>query len=221
MKNKNYTDITHLVKKATKDKEAIKLIKTLSRSSLLIVMLITFSFLFNFYLNQNFVNQDANNRDLLLQKTQMLGEVDPVLPVRLIIPRIDVSADIKYVGVTTEGAMDMPNNLADVGWFKLGPRPGEKGSAVISGHVDGKDSEMGVFADLYRLKKGDKLYIENGKGVAIFVVRESRVYDPGYADDVFKKSDNTHLNLVTCDGVWDGDKKSYSKRLVVFADVID
>jgi hypothetical protein len=52
-----------------------------------------------------------------------------------------------------------------------------------------------------------------------FVVRESRTYNPGYAEEVFSANDGAHLNLVTCDGVWDGAKKSYSKRLVIFADI--
>jgi sortase (surface protein transpeptidase) len=73
---------------------------------------------------------------------------------------------------------------------------------------------------LYKLKKGNILYIKDAKGKIIsFVVRESRIYDPGYANDVFNGSDSAYLNLITCDGVWDGAKKSYSKRLVVFTDI--
>lgn len=52
-----------------------------------------------------------------------------------------------------------------------------------------------------------------------FVVRESRLFDPGYADEVFSRNDGVYLNLITCDGVWDEAKNSYSKRLVVFADI--
>jgi LPXTG-site transpeptidase (sortase) family protein len=142
-------------------------------------------------------------------------------PVRLKIPTINVDSAIGYVGLTSEGDMEVPNNTIDVGWFDLGPHPGEKGSAVIAGHFDGENGEAGVFANLHKLKEGDKLFIEDSKGVVTsFVVRESRTYDPGYADDVFGQSDGAHLNLVTCDGVWDGAKKSYSKRLVVFADII-
>lgn len=117
--------------------------------------------------------------------------------------------------------MEVPSNIADVGWFKLGSKPGEKGSAVIAGHFNGPNGETGVFADLFKLKEGDRMYIEDDQGKSLtFVVRESRLYDPGYADEVFSKSDGAHLNLITCDGTWDGDKKSYSKRLVVFADLV-
>lgn len=143
------------------------------------------------------------------------------LPVRLKIPSIDVYASIENVGVTSEGAMEIPSNSVDVGWFNLGPRPGEEGNAVIAGHVDGESGATGVFVNLHKLKKGDKLYVEDSLGtVKTFVVSESRVYDPGYAEEVFSAKDGVHLNLVTCDGVWDGTKKSYTKRLIVFADIL-
>lgn len=139
---------------------------------------------------------------------------------RLKIPAINVDASIQNVGTTSGGEMEVPSNTNDVGWFKLGPTPGENGSAVISGHFDGKNGEAGVFADLYKLKKGDKLFVENSGGkTTSFVVRESRTYDPGYAEEVFSSSDGAHLNLITCDGVWDGTKKSYNKRLVIFTDI--
>jgi LPXTG-site transpeptidase (sortase) family protein len=116
--------------------------------------------------------------------------------------------------------MEVPSNAVDVGWFDLGPRPGEKGSAVIAGHFDGENGGVGVFNNLYKLKKGDKLYVEDDKGTTLlFVVRESRIYNPGYADEVFSRNDSAYLNLITCDGVWDKAKKSYSERLVVFTDI--
>lgn len=137
------------------------------------------------------------------------------------IPAINVNAEIWQLGVTQAGEMEVPNNTVDVGWFKLGARPGDRGSAVIAGHFDGENGEVGVFTNLNKLKTGDKLYIEDGYGASItFVVRESRIYNPGFAEEVFSLSDSAHLNLITCDGVWDGSKKSFSKRLVVFADIL-
>ncbi len=143
------------------------------------------------------------------------------LPVRLIIPTINVNTNIQHLGITTSGEMEIPSNAVDVGWFKLGPHPGEIGNAVIAGHFNGENDEAGVFANLYKLKKGDRVYVKSNKGITVtFIVRETRLYDPGLAGEVFSLNDEiAHLNLVTCDGVWDGVKKSYSKRLVVFADI--
>lgn len=141
-------------------------------------------------------------------------------PVRLKIPKINVDAAIESVGITSKGEMEAPNNTVDVAWFALGPRPGEIGSAVIAGHLNNEIGEEGVFNNLHKLQSGDKMYIEYSKATSIaFVVREIREYNPGYADNVFSPNDNAHLNLITCDGVWDEANKTYSKRLVVFADI--
>lgn len=140
-------------------------------------------------------------------------------PVRLKIPSINVDAAIEYVGLTSKGEMEVPSSGVNAGWFKLGARPGEMGSAVIAGHLDQENGEAGVFADLYKLKEKDKLYIEDDKGTSsVFVVREIRSYDSEYADEVFTRGDGAYLNLITCGGMWDEVKKSYSERLVVFAD---
>ncbi len=144
----------------------------------------------------------------------------PGSPVRLRIPAIHVNASIQHTGVTALGAMETPSNTDDVGWLKLGSRPGEKGSAVIAGHFDGRNGEAAVFTRLSELNVGDTIYIEDSNGVSIsFVVRTSHAYDPGFAEEVFSLNDSAHLNLITCDGVWDEGAKSYSKRLVVFADI--
>ncbi|KKS61830.1 MAG: hypothetical protein UV29_C0030G0033 [Candidatus Collierbacteria bacterium GW2011_GWD2_42_50] len=52
----------------------------------------------------------------------------------------------------------------------------------------------------------------------VFVVREKRILNSGYAEGVFSLNGGVYLNLVTCDGVWDLNKKSYNKRLVVFTE---
>lgn len=147
----------------------------------------------------------------------------PGLPVRLTIPSISVDAAIEYVGVAPDGTMGVPKSPERVGWFQFGPRPGEAGSAVMDGHFGWKDRTPAVFDVLGSLQKGDRLYVEDDTGATtVFIVQGSRLYDPnGEANEVFNSSDGkAHLNLVTCEGVWDPFSKSYAKRLVVFADKV-
>lgn len=143
------------------------------------------------------------------------------LPLRIKIPRINVDAAIEQVALTPQKAMDVPKGPADAAWFSLGPRPGEKGSAVITGHFGWKDGIPAVFDNLYQLRKGDILYVEDDTGAVLsFVVRERRVYDrEAEVKDIFGSVDGkAHLNLITCKGAWDKVQKSYSHRLVVFTD---
>jgi LPXTG-site transpeptidase (sortase) family protein len=150
-----------------------------------------------------------------------IEKVRPGLPVRLKIPRIAVDAAVESMGLDSNGAMDAPKGPANVGWYMLGQRPGESGSAVITGHFGWKDGLSSVFDNLHTLHTGDKLSITDEKGVTVgFVVRELRKYSQH--DDtksVFSSSDGkAHLNLITCQGTWNKNSRSYSERLVVFAD---
>ena len=143
------------------------------------------------------------------------------LPVRIKIPRIYVDAAIEHVGLTPQGAMDVPSGPNTAAWFELGPRPGEEGSAVIDGHFGWKNRTPAIFDNLHTLERGDKLYVEDEKGVTTtFMVRELRTY--GEIEDIsaaFASSDGkAHLNLITCQGVWNKTRKSYSQRLAVFTD---
>lgn len=98
------------------------------------------------------------------------------LPVRLLIPAIQVDATVEQVGNTPDGAMDVPAEWSDVGWYKLGVSPGERGNAVISGHLD-STSDRAVFWDLHNLKSGDLVQIAAGDGSRLsFAVVASEIY---------------------------------------------
>ncbi len=152
-----------------------------------------------------------------IQKQVIFG-----LPVRLKIPSIKVDAIVEHVGLTPEGAMDVPKKPEDVVWYEPGPRPGNKGSAVIAGHYGTwENGEGSVFDDLNKLKIGDEIYVQDDKGTIIsFVVRATQKYDPDAdAEEVFFSNDGiSHLNLISCEGAWDDISKSYSERLIVFTD---
>ncbi len=155
------------------------------------------------------------------QTSSSTGQAGIGLPIYLKIPKINVDSAVENVGLAPDGAMDITKNIDNVSWFELGPRPGENGNAVIAGHYGRKNGKASVFDELYKLRKGDKIYIEDDKGVIItFVVRETRRYDPkANTSDIFGSNDGkAHLNLITCEGVWDKKSKQYSQRLVVFAD---
>jgi LPXTG-site transpeptidase (sortase) family protein len=149
-------------------------------------------------------------------------QTSPGIPVNLKIPKIKVNAILEQVGLTAGGAVDVPKGPYNAAWYKLSPRPGDIGSAVITGHYGvWKYGKPTVFNNLYKLRKGDKIYVKDKNGTTItFVVRELRTYgDNDDATAVFVSGDGkAHLNLITCQGVWNKVLKSYPKRLVVFTD---
>lgn len=169
-------------------------------------------------------------RDPISKTTQVAPvEKAPVVeralpPARLKISGIGVDTSIKPVGLTVDGDMAIDDSIDSVAWYQAGPRPGEKGSAVIAGHYGWKDGQASIFNELHTLKAGDSVTVYDEKQVETsFIVREIRGYDPeADATEVFRSNDGkVHLNLITCIGTWNNSLQTYSKRLVVFADMID
>jgi len=144
-------------------------------------------------------------------------------PAQLMIEGINVAAAINSVGVNTMGDMDIDDDATKVAWYKLGPKPGEEGSAVIAGHYGWKDGVSSVFNNLSKLVKGDTISTIGEDGVTkTFVVTRSEIYAPDQdATYVFKSDDGkAHLNLITCQGSWNNSAQTYSERLVVFTDLV-
>lgn len=172
------------------------------------------------------VLENADRVDIAVNEKKIQEEV-PVavgLPVRINIPRLRVNAAIGAVGLLPDRSMGVPKLPRDTVWYKLGPKPGEKGSAVIAGHVNWWNGATGVFARLRTLKPGDIITVRDDAGAVIsFVVRESRWYEASAdATDIFTSHDGkAHLNLITCDGIWNRLTRQYSKRLVVFTDRVE
>jgi len=143
------------------------------------------------------------------------------LPFKLIIPSIKVNSNIDPVGLTKDGAMDLPLKSSNTGWYNLGPIPGVIGSSVIDGHSGFKNGAPAVFDNLHKIKIGDKVTIINNKGNAtIFIVHKISKYDfSANATNIFTSTDGKiHLNLITCTGTWNSILKSHNSRLVVFTD---
>jgi LPXTG-site transpeptidase (sortase) family protein len=204
-------------------------VKTLLKRTLLIVVLagVAASPAIVYYFNVRPVQSNpttftASTTPLYQQETIKQAEVSFGLPVRLKIPKISVDAAIDPMSLASNGDLEAPSGPRNVGWYRFGPRPGDRGSAVIDGHYGPwKNGEKSVFDNLNGLTKGDSLYVEDSKGTTItFVVREFRTY--GQNDDVpdvFISNDGkAHLNLITCQGIWNKTQQTYSNRLVVFAD---
>lgn len=161
----------------------------------------------------------ANNQ--IIKATPPFAQPIYGFPIRLKIPAINIDAAFKNVGITPGGAMAMPKNINEIGWYDLGSRPGDIGSAVIAGHYGYQNGEAAAFNNIYKLAIGDKIIVTDSKGNdIIFIVSDTKSFDPkADTSNVFISSDGkSHLNLITCEGAWNKTTRSYSSRLVIFAD---
>lgn len=144
-------------------------------------------------------------------------------PISVNIPKIEVHASVESVGMDNQGRMDVPKNEWNVAWYNLGVKPGEKGNAVMAGHLD---SQIGpaVFYNLTNLQAGDLIIVtdKNNRTYTYRVTTEAIYrFDQFPLQEVFGATDKSRLNLITCGGIFNGVTRNYSNRVVVYSELIE
>ncbi|NEB62142.1 class F sortase, partial [Streptomyces diastaticus] len=144
----------------------------------------------------------------------------PSPPDRVRIPAIGVDAPLTGLGLTDTGSLDVPpaekKNLA--GWYEAGTTPGERGTAVVAGHVDNARGPA-VFYRLGALKKGSTIEVDRRDGgLAVFTVDAVEVYaaDAFPDEKVYGAADRPELRVITCGGAYSR-STGYQGNVVVFA----
>lgn len=149
--------------------------------------------------------------------------VPPARPVTALhLPSIGVEAPIVPVGLKpgTDDELDVPQ-IDTVGWYSLGPSPGQDGSAVLAGHVDGQGRE-GVFFDLGRMAVGDPVQVDFADGTTgtFRVVGRQQVPKTQLPADLFSRQGPPRLTLITCGGAFDSSSRHYVDNVVVVAEPV-
>ena len=140
-------------------------------------------------------------------------------PIRVTIPKIRVTSSLKRLGKERDGAIQTPRPWGVAGWYALGPRPGEPGSAVILGHVD-STSGPAVFYRLRELRQGDQVQVtrKDGSSVRFVVTRTEQYLKTRFpTEDVYFPTLTPELRLVTCGGEFDYSIRHYRSNVIVFA----
>jgi hypothetical protein len=147
-------------------------------------------------------------------------EEQPAPPASLAIPSIGVETELEHLVVRDDGTLAPPDDFGRAGWFSEGPAPGERGPAVIVGHVDSRDGPA-VFYRLAELRAGDPVEVTRTDGTAIrFAVTDTfeAAKDAFPTEAVYGPTAGPTLRLVTCTGAFDRASRHYVSNLVVYAD---
>ncbi len=146
------------------------------------------------------------------------------IPVSISIPGIDVDAPVMQVGLNADGTVQVPpldaHDLA--GWYRYGPTPGQRGAAVILGHVDSLTG-ISVFYYLKDLHAGDKVYVTLADGkVAAFAVDGVQKVDKDAfpTASIYGRSGSPSLRLITCGGPFDQATGHYLDNIIVYAHLL-
>jgi hypothetical protein len=140
-------------------------------------------------------------------------------PTRITVRAIGVSARVVPLALNPDGTMQLPAGTVDAGWFRPGPEPGERGPAVIAGHVDSK-SGPGVFYNLGRLRRGNLIRIRRAGGSTVrFRVQGLERWPKTSFPTrrVFGRTRGSTLRLITCSGSFDSSTGHYTDNTIVYA----
>jgi sortase (surface protein transpeptidase) len=143
------------------------------------------------------------------------------VPVSIRIPAIGVNAPVVELGTNPDGTIQVPplddHNLT--GWWETGAAPGQRGAAVILGHVDSLTG-ISVFYDLKYLQVGERIYVTLADGsVPVFTVdglqKVAKAAFPTEA--VYGRANFPELRLITCGGPFDESTGHYLDNIIVYA----
>jgi sortase (surface protein transpeptidase) len=140
-------------------------------------------------------------------------------PAALTIPEIGVRTRLITLGLTRQGAVQVPSTTSVAGWYTHSPRPGAVGPAIILGHIDSYRGP-GVFFRLPELISGDPVYVRRSDGTAVeFRVTAVKTYlkDRFPTQAVYGPTPDAELRLITCGGAYDAATGHYLSNVVVYA----
>jgi hypothetical protein len=135
------------------------------------------------------------------------------------IPAIGVSASVVALGLNADRTLEVPRWWADAGWYTGGPKPGERGPAVIAGHVD-STSGPAVFYRLGELRRGALVRIRRSDHSSVrFRVEgvERWPKDRFPTRRVYGRTARSTLRLITCGGAFDKATGHYLDNVIVYA----
>ncbi|MEU3850528.1 class F sortase [Streptomyces sp. NPDC029554] len=144
-------------------------------------------------------------------------------PRRILIDDVDLDARVTPVGVTKKGDMTVPDDPATAGWYRYGPAPGSaEGSAVLVGHVDTDSGDLGEFAALYDVRRGQRVEVrrDGGQPVRYRIVSRTTVPKDDLPSSAFRRSGPPVLTLITCAPPFVPERGGYLSNLVVTAEPI-
>lgn len=152
------------------------------------------------------------------------ARVRAAVPVSLEIPRIKVSTRLLRLGLNPDRTLQVPPpNHADLaGWYDGSVPPGDRGSAVIAGHVD-SDAGPAVFYNLSVLEPGDTVRVQRSdRRTATFRVDRIASFRKSSFPTrmVYGQVKYAGLRLITCGGSYIKSAGGYQSNTVVFASLV-
>jgi hypothetical protein len=141
--------------------------------------------------------------------------VPAVLPVgagSVRIPSLGVTATATPESVDAAGALGVPGNPAEVGWWM--PSTAE---LVIDGHVDMAGVGPGALFGVRTLRPGAAVIVKTASGTEHWKVDGVRTYRNGHVPAGLFNGQGPRLVIVTCGGPFDYPTRHYDDKVIAYA----
>lgn len=143
-------------------------------------------------------------------------------PTWLDIPSLQISAGIISVGLTKHQTLEVPTTGHEVGWFIHRAKPGDQGSAILTGHLNTAHGPA-VFYKLKDISEGDLIIVRRADGTTVqYMVSSKNVYPQNNfpSESVYNQHDQATLKIITCAGSYDKKLNRYTHNLVIVATLV-
>ena len=141
-------------------------------------------------------------------------------PVRVVVEGTGIDLQVIPVGQEPNGAMTLPNNHYQAGWYRFGPAPGSsRGAAVLAAHVDSRTEELPI-AGMDEVPAGTGVTVTLSDGSVLrYATADVRNIPKASLDgfDLFNRDGAPRLELVTCGGKWLDSVGDYEDNVVLTA----
>ena len=147
-----------------------------------------------------------------------------VEPVAISVPGLNIEMPVLAYGLTTAGALALPQTATEAAWYRHGGVPGATAeTALIAAHVDDGVTGIGEFARLRDARPGDVVDVTLSDGrITTFIVTRVEQVAKAVVDVAQVLDDGKgSLILMTCGGRWDASIGHYEDNVLVWAEATD
>lgn len=141
------------------------------------------------------------------------------VPIRLLLAAQHIDAPVVPVDVLPGGALDVPEDPSVLGWWRASGVPGAgRGTVVIDGHVDTRTQGPGALYRLRDMPLDALIEVHGASSEQLYIVRAVHSYPKAsLPPEVFDRTGEPRLVLISCGGQFDAATHQYSDNIVVYA----
>lgn len=158
------------------------------------------------------------------QNTNLDNNSEEIGSVSLNLPKLGLNFPLETATKAANNLGAVPVNADNLIWFRENPQSDSNHTMVVGGYTQTPSGNAAAFIKLLKLQPEDLVEISfNGGKTLSYTIyqRELTSLDKNPFDNKFEADTNKKLILFTLDPLWNAKKKSFSNRIILYANLKD